>query len=440
MDALDEGVIPLLDVIDASLEEIGYHDYDDELTRCEGELLDIRLGLEAIRENDGINRDLATSLENYLPDDVNLTGFTRTYTHTQLTPVVASLEAGGGNIFVRIGTAIANIISRIIDWLFGRSSGGSPTESAKAAATQAEDISEKVGDKPPNPYAIKSIGEQIKDDKKELKDLESSSDSEGDKRKRELEEAIEALEERKSAAEKQLGIVERIDEKVNDRRDNRWNALTQACAYTPTQPMVGFVVAEGAIYEGRTLLKRIQSTMDAILTFKDPSIVRNAVTGLNTFSRQAAEDMGYSDHTLGEALTGFKTHLDMLEGETTEPFSIVDYQCAMADGSTHPGLTNYFTYHFKPSGGEEETNPDSHRGRGLEKELKRLKKDFDKLNKTLERKNGDLPPDLAAMNQEAFQKIGTAIKDIGQYLTIRQGLFSKEKYFLNLIKVYRNAL
>lgn len=102
-------------------------------------LLDIRLTLEKIEESGGVSRDMVTSFEDILPDNLPVKSFTRIPTETNLDTTVASLENDNKGWIVMIGIAIAGLIAKIVMWLFDRNSGKPSDEQVDQAVDTAQD-------------------------------------------------------------------------------------------------------------------------------------------------------------------------------------------------------------------------------------------------------------------------------------------------------------
>jgi len=82
-------------------------------------LNEVRYGLESVLKMDGVNKELALSFENLLPDNVSLNSFTKEPTHTNLETFTVSLENRLKKIFDAMIELIKNIFNKVINWLRG---------------------------------------------------------------------------------------------------------------------------------------------------------------------------------------------------------------------------------------------------------------------------------------------------------------------------------
>lgn len=104
----------------------------ESISSLEAELIDVTTALEQIQAECGVSKQLALSVEHYLPEDLPIASYTRTPTRTNYDVTVASLEDRKNAIIGAIVLALVAIIGKLIEWLFNRKS---RQEMEKAAET-----------------------------------------------------------------------------------------------------------------------------------------------------------------------------------------------------------------------------------------------------------------------------------------------------------------
>lgn len=94
----------------------------ETITTLEAELIDVTAALEQIEEESGVTKQLALSVEQYLPEDLPVASFTQMPTRTNYEVTVTSLENRKNAIIGAIVVALIAIVSKLIEWVFSRKS------------------------------------------------------------------------------------------------------------------------------------------------------------------------------------------------------------------------------------------------------------------------------------------------------------------------------
>lgn len=383
MDELMQELETMQENIDGALEAFDEGDHNEEIARHFDQLLDIRLALESMIENDGINRELATSLEAYLPEDLPKNSFTRSFTQTNLETTVVSLEEKNWGIIAMIGIAIAGLIAKIIMWLFDRKNGSSASSAEKAEKIAG--ANEKVAESTPE------------DQRRE------------------------------------------IEKKINDSANGYWNAYLEACAIEPTRKMMDFFALEKALYTNRSssliedatlLLESISSSQGGAESFA------NANKLLEKQRKRISEDLGYRGLDIREALIRFEGELQELENQSGKPFSIATYNSLHGQRSNRPGTIAKVSE-------ERGLDVDSHQSKELKKKLEKLK---DKAEE-LEERNTDTTGKSAEAKRvmqdkaNALRNVQDTLNVLTKYFTVRSKLLAADmKCQKDLLGEYRKAL
>lgn len=369
--------------IDAALESIDLVDDNEAISRCYDQLLDIRLGLEAISENDGINRDIAASLEAYLPDDLPKNAFTRSFTHTNLEQTVVSLEEKNWGIIAMIGIAIAGLIAKIIMWLFDRK-GGSASDSMSKVEKVANS-NEKVAESSP------------------------------EEKRRE------------------------IEKKINDETNANWNAFKEACAVSPTRKMMDFFSLEKDLYTNRasSLIEDAILLVDVVSDRgSEIGSISRAEKHLERQRKSVSSTLGYRGVDVREALDRFEGELKELENQSGKPFSISAYNSLHGQKSGKPGIVGKVME-------ERGLDIDSHQSRDLKAKLEKLQERVERLKEEGGNATGnsDEARKLTQARSNALRAVQDTMNVLTKYFTIRDRLIVTDKRCQKeLLGNYKKAL
>jgi hypothetical protein len=117
---------------------------ETELTmiKLKDSLSEVRYGLESILQLDGVNKDLALTLEHIIPDSLPINSFTKEPTHTNVDIVKISLENRLKKVFDAMIEMIKKLFKKIMEWL-GLNKGAEKHEEAKKEHEEAVDDAKK---------------------------------------------------------------------------------------------------------------------------------------------------------------------------------------------------------------------------------------------------------------------------------------------------------
>tara|TARA_B100000929_G_scaffold275393_1_gene249278 strand:- start:6716 stop:7876 length:1161 start_codon:yes stop_codon:yes gene_type:complete len=383
MDELMRELESIQEGIDAALESIDLSDENETITRYHDQLLDIRLGLEAITENDGVNRDIAASLEAYLPDDLPRNAFTRSFTHTNLDATVVSLEEKNWGIIAMIGIAIAGLIAKIIMWLFDRK-GASASDSA-AKVEKVAVANERAADSSP------------KDQRQE------------------------------------------VEKKINDEVNGYWNAFMEACAIEPTRKMVDFFALEKDLYTNRSssLIEDATLLVD-VVSDRGTEVggLSRAEKHLERQRKSISANLGYRGVDVREALERFEGELKELENQSGKPFSIASYNSLHSQKSGKPGIVAKIM-------DERDLDIDSHQSRDLKVKLEKLKERAERLKEESgsAATNSDAARKLAQARSNALRTVQDTLNVLTKYFSLRDKMIATDKKCQkDLLGGYKKAL
>lgn len=374
----------------------GLEDYDDEIRGPLDHLLDLRLTLEQIVEQDGVSREMATGLEDLFPDTLNIKSFTRVPTHTNLTTTLEAIDKGTWGWIAMIGVAIAGLIAKIIMWLFDRKTSKPSSKNVETAVKVAE-------------------VNQEKEEEKEPEDL-------------------------RSAAEK-------VNDVVNAKE---WNRFAEMCSMEPDEKMVSLIGLQPFIYslrptDKRNLLSQIELLADYIERDADDYTDIKATTGhISSVLEVLAKHMGYSnDDSFAEILLNYREEITELKDQSAkEPFSIEYYNDMMALSDERGGGISTIAKE------EREMDIDTAYDRKIEKRLEKIQKLFENLKeKEKERTPSASRPDADFMDkaiddvrEDAIRKANEATRVLARYFTLRHTILATDQKMYKTLEAYRKEL